>query len=254
MRLNFKSLGEGPPLIILHGIFGSLDNWFSLGRSLSEFREVFLIDQRNHGLSPHSEEFNYEAMAEDLANFIETHHIKNPAVMGHSMGGKTAMKFAVRHTDMWDKLIVVDIAPKYYPVHHQKIIEALQSLDLSRIDSRKEADEKLAKKISEDGERQFLLKNLQRVSSGGYQWKMNLETIAREIGHVGEGLEDRLATEKPVLFLRGENSHYIEDSDIILINHIFPNARLETIPGAGHWIHADQPQLIFDAVRDFLRE
>ncbi|MCA6078389.1 alpha/beta fold hydrolase [Fulvivirga sedimenti] len=253
MELNYKKLGEGKPLIILHGLFGTLDNWMTLGKSLAEHYQVYLVDQRNHGLSPHSDRFNYDVMADDLAEFIEMHRIERPSIIGHSMGGKTAMTFALRHPDMWDHLVVVDIAPKVYPVHHQQIIDALKSLPVESITSRNEADEMLSRDITDFGQRQFLLKNLQRKKEGGFEWKMNLEVIEKNIEDIGRGMEDRLTTEKKVMFVRGAKSHYVKDEDYILINQLFPTARIETIAGAGHWVHAEKPEELLDLLMDFLR-
>jgi pimeloyl-ACP methyl ester carboxylesterase len=252
MKLNYKKLGEGKPLIILHGLFGSLDNWLTLAKEFAEFREVYLVDQRNHGNSPHSNEFNYQVMAEDLNEFIKEHGIENPAILGHSMGGKTAMNYAINHTADWDKLIVVDIAPKAYPVHHDHIIEALQSLHPEKLESRSQAEEEIGEYLEDPGQRLFLLKNLKRNSEGGFSWKMNLPVIEANMENIGQGLEERLATEKDVLFIRGENSHYIKDKDYILIAQIFPNAQIETVKGAGHWVHAEKPNELFDLVRHFL--
>ncbi len=254
MKLNYKTLGEGQPLIILHGLFGSLDNWLTLGKRFAEFRKVYLVDQRNHGGSPHDDSFSFEVMAEDLHEFIEQHDIHEAAIMGHSMGGKTAMNYAVRYAGDWEKLIVVDIAPRAYPIHHQEIIDALKRLDLGVYSSRSEAEEDLGRDISDFGQRQFLLKNLKRESGGGFSWKMNLEVIAANIEAIGQGLEVRQSTEKPALFIRGEKSHYVDDEDIILINQHFPNARVETVKGAGHWVHAEKPDELFTLVRDFLHD
>lgn len=254
MDLNYKKLGEGKPLIILHGLFGSLDNWLTLGKEFAEFREVYLVDQRNHGQSPHSDEFNYDVMADDLHNFITTHDLKDPVILGHSMGGKTAMKYALQHTADWDKLIVVDIAPKVYPIHHQEIIDALHSLDLGSYETRGEAEEALANSLDDEGQRLFLLKNLKRKPGGGYAWKMNLKAIEDNLKDIGQGMEEQLATEKDVLFIRGERSGYIKDKDFILIAQHFPNASIETIKGAGHWVHAEKPKELFELVRDFIRD
>lgn len=252
MKLNFVKLGEGSPLIILHGVFGALDNLMSVAKELAEHHTVYLVDQRNHGKSPHSDEFNYEVMAEDLKEFINDNDIERPAILGHSMGGKTAMKFAITHTNMWDKLIVVDISPKAYPVHHQTILKGLKSIDMDKLGSRSDADKKLAQYVDDLGTRQFLLKNLSR-SKDGYSWKLNLKAIDENIEAIGEGLEERLATEKEVLFIRGEKSDYIRNEDYILINQIFPNARIETVEGAGHWVHAEKPKELIELVLSFLK-
>ncbi len=254
MELNYRTLGEGKPLIILHGLFGSLDNWLTLAKEFAEFRKVYLVDQRNHGQSPHDQEFSYEVMAKDLHEFIQEHGIHEAAILGHSMGGKTAMTYAVTYDDDWEKLIVVDIAPKVYPIHHQGIIDALKKLDLTTITTRGDAEEQLSKDIEDFGQRQFLLKNLKRDPEGGFSWKMNLSVIEENLEVIGQGLAPQKATEKATLFIRGANSHYVKDEDIILINQHFPNARLETIKGAGHWVHAEKPQELFEMVRDFLMD
>lgn len=253
MKMNYKTIGEGKPLIILHGLFGSLDNWLSIAKELGETYKIYLVDQRNHGQSPHSEEFNYGAMAEDLNEFIEEHDIDRPYILGHSMGGKTAMKFALNHGEKWEKLIVVDISPKAYPVHHDVILEGLSAINVDELKSRGDADKQLAEYISDFGTRQFLLKNLNRKKSDGFEWKINLPVIKENIEIIGEGMEEQLAIEKDVLFIRGEKSDYIKNDDIILITQHFPNAKVETIKGAGHWVHAEQPEELLKVVSDFLR-
>ena len=254
MELNYKELGEGSKsLIILHGLFGSSDNWLTIGRKLSEEYKVYIVDQRNHGDSPHSDEHSYKAMAQDLADFIKQHKIENPHIMGHSMGGKTAMHFAVTHPDLFDKLIVVDIAPKAYPVHHDQILEGLKSIDLDAVKTRSDADKQLSEYVPELGVRQFLLKNLNRDAKKQYSWKINLDVLDKNIEQISEGLEKRLATEKPVLFVGGKNSYYIKEGDYITINNFFPNAKIEMVEGAGHWIHAEKPEEFLSIIEDFLR-
>ncbi len=253
MELNYKTIGEGKPLIILHGLFGSLDNWLSIAKELGDTYKIYLVDQRNHGQSPHSKEFNYAAMAEDLNEFIEEHDIDRPYILGHSMGGKTAMKFALNHGEKWEKLIVVDISPKAYPVHHDVILEGLSAIKIDELKSRGDADKQLAEYVSDFGTRQFLLKNLNRKKSGGYEWKINLPVIKENIEIIGEGMDEQLAIEKDVLFIRGEKSDYIKNDDIILITQHFPNAKVETIKGAGHWVHAEQPEELLKVVGKFLR-
>ncbi len=252
MNLHFKKIGEGQPLIILHGLFGTSDNWITLARRFAESFEVYLIDQRNHGRSPHSDEFSYDLMASDLLEFIQNHNLENPIVLGHSMGGKTAMNFAVHNPTLLSKLIVVDIAPKTYPVHHDAIIEALYSLNLSNIQSRKLADQELSMHITDFGTRQFLLKNLYRTSEGNYSWRMNLDSISDNIVRIGDGLEDSEMYEGQTLFIRGGKSKYIIDSDSdLLLNH-FPNSKLNTILNAGHWVHAEAPDELYKLVMNFI--
>ncbi len=253
MKLSFREMGAGEPLIILHGLFGSSDNWLSIARELEGQYKIYLVDQRNHGDSPHSNEFTYAAMAADLKDFIEEHEIKAPVVMGHSMGGKTAMKFAVTYPELLKKLIVVDIAPRYYPVHHDVILEGLQSIDVAKLESRRDADKALAGYVPELGVRQFLLKNLGRNSAGGYEWKVNLLVISDQIENVGEALGENERFEKPVLFINGANSGYIKkERDESLIQQIFPKAKIETIAGAGHWVHAEKPAAVIEKVRTFI--
>lgn len=253
MKLHYRSMGEGQPMIILHGVFGTSDNLQTFGKQLAEHYQVFLVDQRNHGLSPHSKEFDYQVMAEDLHEFIKSHQLKNPIILGHSMGGKVAMFFATQHPDKFDKLIVVDIAPRAYPVHHQQILKALGVVKIDEISSRKEAEEQMKPYIADFGVRQFLLKNLKRSEDNkGFAWKLNLSVIRDNIEKIGEGIEEKVQVDKPVLFVRGEKSDYIREEDETRIKKIFPSARIVTIKKAGHWVHAEQPEALFEEVSHFL--
>ncbi|MCE7995928.1 MAG: alpha/beta fold hydrolase [Roseivirga sp.] len=250
--LYFRELGEGQPLIVLHGLFGSSDNWLTLGKRFAEDFKVYIIDQRNHGQSFHSDEFSYESMAADLQQFIHSKNIERPHVLGHSMGGKTAMTFATTHPEIVDKLIVADIGPQSYPVHHSTILKGLFSIDLQNTKSRREADEQLTGYIPEIGIRQFLLKNLTR-SGSSFAWKINLPVIAQQIEQIGKGLNQNTSYDKSALFVRGEKSDYIKDSDVNLIHSIFTNCQLETIAGAGHWLHAEKPQEFYDITINYLK-
>lgn len=251
MQLNFKKVGEGEPLVILHGLFGSLDNWMTLAKKLSENFEVFIVDARNHGQSPHSNEFNYDVMADDLYEFLMQHHIIDPIILGHSMGGKTAMQFAMNYPNKLEKLIVADIAPKAYPVHHTIIIEGMLSLDFNTIKTRKEADLQLSKFIEDPSTRQFLLKNLYWVEKEKLAWKFNLATIDKNIEIIGRGLENISIFEKPTLFIRGENSNYITLKDYDPIKKIFVNAEIESL-NSGHWVHAEKPTEFLQLLNSFL--
>lgn len=253
MELSYKEVGEGKPLIILHGLFGSLDNWITIAKKLETQRKVFLIDQRNHGHSPHSEVFNYEVMADDLKEFVEKHQIINFELMGHSMGGKTAMFFATKYAQLVDKLIVVDISPRYYPVHHETIIKGLRTLHLDTINSRNQADQELSKSIQDFGIRQFLLKNLKRTQEG-FGWKINLDVIEREIEQVGKALPKEAIFDGPTLFIRGELSNYVKDDDRTLIEHHFPKAIVSTVKKAGHWVHAEQPDVLLENLLYFINQ
>jgi pimeloyl-ACP methyl ester carboxylesterase len=252
MQLNYKSLGEGEPLIILHGLFGLADNWAGMGKVLSATHQLFLLDLPNHGRSPHTDQFTYEAMSAALLEFIETNQIKNPVVMGHSMGGKVAMFFACQHPGKLKKLVVVDIAPKYYRVHHRQIIDGLLAIDLPNIQNRQDADDQLAPYEPEPGVRQFLLKSLYRDEQGKFAFRYNITVIDQQIENVGQALPENFVFDKPALFIRGELSRYIKDTDLALIQTHFPKATLETIAGAGHWVHAEKPQELLAVIQNFI--
>lgn len=252
MDLNFKTFGQGPALVILHGLFGSLDNWQTLGKRFAERRTVYLVDQRNHGKSPHVSGLDYPAMAEDLAAFFEAQGIRQASVLGHSMGGKTAMRFALDHPEKLESLVVADMAPKAYPPGHDLILAALQSLDPSELESRQDAERQLSESIRDQGIRLFLLKNLTRDATEGYRWKMNLPEIVKHYPRILEGLTGSESFDGPTLFIRGGNSRYVEDADWPAIHERFPQARLETVPDAGHWLHAEQPDAFYEQVEAFL--
>jgi len=244
-------MGSGQPLIILHGLFGMLDNWITLGKRYAEHFEVYLVDQRNHGKSPHSDVFNYESMAADLLEFVENHYIRGALMIGHSMGGKTLIEFAHESPFFIDKMVVADIGPKPYEMRHQHIIEALDSLDFNRIKTRREADDFLAEKIPDLPIRQFLLKNLQRTDKNTLGLKLNLEALKKNIHHVLDDMSD-YKIDVPTLFLRGGNSNYILAEDEIQIREHFPNSFFATIPNAGHWLHAEKPDEFYRLTMGFL--
>ena len=229
-----------------------LDNWKTPAKTIAENGyHLYLVDQRNHGHSPHDDILSYEAMAEDLYEFMDEQFLSEAIILGHSMGGKTAMKFAQRYPDMVEKLIVVDIAPRRYPVHHHTILEALSAVDLENTGSRKEAEEVLKQYIHEFGVRQFLLKNLYWKERGKLAWRFNLPVIKENIVGMGEEVMDRIF-EGSTLFIRGDKSDYVTDEYIPEIEAGFPDSKLVTIANAGHWVHAEQPQPFLQAVLDFL--
>ena len=245
--MHSKILGGGKPLLILHGFLGMSDNWKTLGSKYAEVGfQVHLIDQRNHGHSFWSENFNYDRLADDLLFYTEHYNLEKAIVLGHSMGGKTAMQFACNFPDKTEKLIVADIAPKYYPPHHQDIIDALDSLDFALIKSRGEADVALAEKIRDVGTRQFLLKNLYWVEKGKLGLRFNLEVLGKKMNEIGENIGSNDTYNGPTLFLRGDRSEYIAEPDLDLIKRHFPFATLLTIENAGHWLHAENPKQFYE--------
>jgi len=253
MELHSNIIGEGAPLVILHGFLGMGDNWKTLAKQFSALGfQVHLVDQRNHGRSFHDSEFNYEVLASDLKTYCSYHNLQDIVLLGHSMGGKTAMLFAALHPEMVSKLIVADISPRFYPVHHDAILEGMSSLDFEVIKSRKEAEEQLSKYVQDVGTRQFLLKNIYRVSSEVLGLRINLETLKTHVSEVGEALAPYLKYQKETLFLRGDKSEYISVQDETLIKRQFPNAAIKTISNAGHWLHAENPEEFFHNVRVFI--
>ncbi|WP_372794798.1 alpha/beta fold hydrolase [Lutibacter sp.] len=250
--LHSTILGSGQPLLILHGYFGMSDNWKSLGVQFAEKFEVHLIDQRNHGRSFHSNEFDYELLVEDLYNYIQHFNLKNVILLGHSMGGKVAMQFAVTYPEFIDKLIVADISPKYYKPHHESILAALNSINFSLHNTRKKVEEALRIYIKEEGILQFLLKNVYWESKGKLAYRFNLQSLTENNVEVGEALPSFTHFDGETLFLRGENSQYITKDDIPLISAHFSNSKIVTVKNAGHWLHAENPTQFYSEVVRFL--
>lgn len=251
--LHSQILGKGKPFVILHGFLGMGDNWKTLGKRFAENGyEVHLVDQRNHGRSFHDDTFNYEVMASDLKTYFEQYQLQDAILLGHSMGGKTAMEFAVNEAGRVAKLIIIDIAPKSYPQHHQDILKALLQLDFNELKSRGEADKILASYIKDIGTRQFLLKNLYWKFKGKLALRVNLPVLSQQIEEVGKPLAENAMFNKETLFIRGESSGYIEEGDEILIKKHFPKATIQTISKAGHWVHAENPSEFYRIVMKFL--
>lgn len=251
--LHSRILGEGKPFIIVHGFLGMSDNWKTLGKKFAEIGyQVHLVDQRNHGKSFHDSAFNYDLMCNDLLYYMQHYQLKESILLGHSMGGKTVMEFSCKQPDMVSKLIVADIAPKFYPEHHQTILAGLEAIDFSVVNSRKEADETLAKYISQIAIRQFLLKNLYWKEKGVLDYRFNLKALINNIKEVGKALDPDASCPTPTLFVKGAQSNYILDSDHRAIYNQFPNATIVSIPKAGHWLHAEDPETFFDAVTSFI--
>lgn len=250
MDLFHQIYGNGSPLVVLHGLFGSSDNWHSLAQRFGSFYRVYCIDLRNHGRSPWDNVHSYETMAEDLYRFFNRHGIQKANLLGHSMGGKVAMHFAQGHPELLDKMIVADMGIKAYPMHHQHILAGIHALDLPNIRSRSEAEKILSLHVEAAGVRQFLLKNLYWVTTGQLGWRMNVAVLEREMPNILAALPEQVSW-TPTLFLRGELSNYILSDDESSLEELFPDSILQTIPNAGHWLHAEQPDAFFDAVMGF---
>jgi len=230
------------------------DNWKTMGTQFAANGfQVHLLDLRNHGKSFHSEEFSYEIMAQDVFNYCQANNLKKVNILGHSMGGKTAMLFAIKYPEMVEKLIIADIGPKFYPQHHQTILEGLNAVDFSLKPSRSEVEEIISKYITDIGTRQFLLKSLYWQEPGQLAFRFNLDVFNKKIEEIGQPLPENAIFSKPTLFIRGGNSNYILDDDFETIKNHFPNSSTETIPNVGHWLHAENPQLFYELTSSFLK-
>ncbi|HYG03121.1 MAG TPA: alpha/beta fold hydrolase [Chryseosolibacter sp.] len=247
MKLFHREVGQGQAIVILHGIFGSSDNWLTQARILSPDYRVLSLDLRNHGQSPHSNDFDYQAMVDDLAEFLNEHNVEDPIIIGHSMGGKVVMNFALAHPEKLSRLVVVDISPRPYNLEHYIILDGLNAIPINEITTRNEADEILARYVDESDVRQFLLKNLQRKTTGGFTWKINLPVITKNLHKIGHDLQFEGTFDKPTLFIRGGRSRYVTDEDMSRIKTLFPRAELETLD-TGHWVQAERPQEFVDTL------
>lgn len=255
MELYSNIIGQGKPFVILHGFLGMSDNWKTLGTRFSEKGyEVHMLDQRNHGRSFHSDDFNYELLVADLKGYCDQHKLEDIVLLGHSMGGKVAMAFATQYPDCVAKLIVADIAPRFYPVHHDQILEGLAALDFTQLKSRGEADTALSAYVDHKGIRQFLLKNLYWKEKGLLALRLNIEVLQATVEEIGEALPTQAKFDKDTLFLRGDKSEYISTSDGGLIKTHFPKAHIVTISNAGHWLHAENPDEFYDATMNFIAQ
>ncbi len=254
MKLFSRILGEGKPFVVLHGVFGSSDNLFTVCRKIAENGyEVHILDARNHGQSPHSAEFNYDVMAEDLNQYISDHTIRKPILLGHSMGGKTVMNFAAKFTN-YSKIIVVDIAQRFYPTHHSHILEGLAAIDLKKIKNRKDAEDIFSNYVSDFSERQFILKNLYRNEEGMFDWRINIPVISREIFQIGSEIKFTKKIISPALIIRGSESSYVNEQDFADFKYYFINSELVTVQGANHWIHASSPLEFVEVVLKFANQ
>jgi pimeloyl-ACP methyl ester carboxylesterase len=250
MELYYREMGEGQPLVILHGLFGFSDNWQTQAKKFSEYYRVILVDLRNHGHSPWSTDFSYALMAEDLTQLVQKLGLQQVILLGHSMGGKVAMHFAQKHSNYLDKLIVVDMGVKSYPMHHQHILEAFNRIDLTKMTARSEAEQLLRQFIDSEGVRQFLLKNLYWKEKGKLSWRVNFPVLEAAMPEILSALpEDEVLV--TTLFIRGALSNYILEEDISDIESYFPDSSVVSIENAGHWVHAEAPDDFVDCVLGF---
>jgi pimeloyl-ACP methyl ester carboxylesterase len=268
MKLFFQKFGQGPSVIILHGLYGCSDNWVSVARKIADRYTVFLVDQRNHGKSPHHPLHTYPSMVSDLEEFIQSENIEKPLILGHSMGGKTAMLFAATHPDKLSGLIVVDIGPggyanidSYSPlaIAQLNIMSSMLSVDFEKHTTRGEIENELARTITNWNVRQFIMKNVQRNADHTFSWKLNLEALSKALPEImGPVPPDKAQVGKaiygfPVYFIKGERSDYISPDQEVLIRKYFPDAKLENISDAGHWVHAEQPVKFLERLEEILK-
>ncbi len=262
MSLHFSEMGSGSPLVVLHGLYGSGDNWLSVAKDLSRWHKIYLVDLRNHGRSFHDPTMSYTEMANDLYNLVSSLNLASFCVLGHSMGGKVAMQFARLWPSMVKQLIVVDISPfeecsssSTYKAHEQ-IVTGLMSIPIDEIVSREQANALLSKFVTEERVRQFLLKNLKREGNT-FKWALNVGAIKQNMEHIMQGIIESSGTDRfhtKTLFVRGELSNYITDNCVGLIEKQFTNCEVVTISNSGHWVHAEQQQEFVKVIAEFLKE
>jgi len=253
MKLYSKIYGnKGLDLIIIHGLFGMSDNWNVLGKKFSKYCKVHLIDLRNHGRSPHSDDFNYEVMCGDILEYMEDNNIEKPIILGHSLGGKVAMKFAFTYPEKIEKLIVADMSPRRYDTDfHQNLLSTLYRLPLDNFEKREEIDKLLASTYKDKGMRLFLLKNLYRNEKKEFAWRFNIDVLLEKVNNIQEADFVKEICDVPTHFIRGGNSNYITTEDELIINKHFSDCSIATIEGAGHWLHAESPERFYDEVMGF---
>ncbi|MBL4862315.1 MAG: alpha/beta fold hydrolase [Crocinitomicaceae bacterium] len=250
MKLHYRELGEGKPLMILHGLFGFSDNWQTHAKKLADYYRVILVDLRNHGHSDWSDEFSYKLMVEDVHELCAELKLEDFILVGHSMGGKVAMRFAQDYESLLEKMIVVDIGMKEYPMHHEHILAGIHAVNLDNAAARREADEQMSAHIESYGVKQFLLKNLYWKEKGQLAWRMNVAILEKEMPEILSAMPEKEVM-LPSLFIRGALSNYILDEDIDALENNFPDSEVITIENAGHWVHAEAPDAFSEALLSF---
>ena len=262
INLNYKEVGNGYPFIILHGLYGMSDNWISFAQQMSATYKIYLLDLRNHGESSHDGSHTYADMVSDLLLFMNSHEIDRAVILGHSMGGKVAMKFAMENPERLSSLIIADIAPIDYQgmgdssqiEQHRNIIDSMLVLPIGKIESRKEAESFLLERVKGSRTVRFLLKNIKRTESE-YRWKLNLVVLREFLSEIAGGLNVDLytpITSFPVLAIRGAKSNYVQKEGKAALKRLFPMLKLVTIENAGHWLHAEQPEMFLNTIKEFL--
>jgi esterase len=256
MKLFYREFGKGQPAIILHGLFGQSDNWVTMGRRIADHFHVYIPDQRNHGQSPHTPVQSFPAMSDDLSEFIDEHDIKNPVLIGHSMGGKVAMAYTLENPQDVSKLAVIDISPRKYPerVTHTQVISQMLGIDLEKVTSRGEVEKFIDSHITDTRIRMFIMKNLYYKLHGKLAWRLNLDAINQSMDLLFDAVRSENQYKGPTLFIRGGKSDYVTDADIPLIKSMFPETVIKTISGASHWVHADAPEELCNLLSDFLEK
>lgn len=255
MQMHYKKFGKGQPLIILHGLFGMSDNWMTISKRIAKKHTVFLPDIRNHGLSPHTDDFNYELIAGDLDEFISQQNLNEVRLIGHSMGGKAVMRFSLEFPEKVEKLVLVDIAPKKYEhLFFRNLLNFMVQLDLEKFNNRADIDETFKKVIPSLGVRQFILKNISRLDDLSFEWKINVPALSNNLDEIFAEISSANTFEKPVLVVRGAKSDYVLDEDMVSIKQLFPNADLVTIANAGHWLHVEAEDAFCDQLKIFFQE
>ena len=253
MKLHSRIRGEGAPVVLLHGLFGDGDNLTKLALALSERYQVHSLDARNHGRSPRSAQHNYPLMVADLIEYLDAQSLESVRIVGHSMGGKTAMLSCLSHPDRFEQAVIADIAPVTYPPHHQQIFKALESVNLDEIKSRAEAERSMSDYLDDPMGKQFLLKSLTRTHDGGYDWRFNLDVLIDQYEEILTGQPETMTNDLPILFIAGGDSDYIQREYVAGIQHRFPNARFKLISGTGHWLHAEKPETFNGLVMRFFQ-
>ena len=255
MKLFFRSYGSGPPIIILHGILGISDNWVSFGKKISEQGyQVIIPDQRNHGQSPHNQAFNYYALVDDLAEFIDDLGLQNLTLLGHSMGGKVVMRYTLENPENVSKIILVDVSLRTYVTHtyHRQLIQSMIEIDLTKSSSRKDVALQLNESVQSDRIRQFLMKSLFWKDKNKLGWRLNLESLYENLESMYDGVYFSTRFDGPALFIKGGKSDYLSNDDHKAIYASFPQAEITIIENGTHWVHADEPEEFYGIIDEFL--